>query len=325
MDLDVLKTFVAVAKYGSISIASEEVYLTQPAVTKQIKFLEEHYGAKLFDRGNKFKLTEEGAVLLDYANEVLKTYHESMMAVNESKDQVRGILRFGANLTMGIYILPELIKRFCESYSEIKIEVVLHNTDNIIRAIKHKDIGFGFISAHVKEPLIANHVFFEDKIAIVLGPSLSKSGKCVDWKHLQSLEFIGRERGSDIREITEQWLRTRNIVLRPKMELNSTEAIKRCVQCGIGFSLLPRCTVAEEINLGLLREVSAPYFDLPQESSICHYKGRRFSKVEKIFLEFVLEAVEAKSIYGSHKAQGPVTSAPPPDLSSWGGTQTKSV
>ena len=142
MDLDVLRTFVEVAKYGSISIASEEVHLTQPAVTKQIKFLEEHYGAKLFDRGNNLRLTEEGVILLDYAKQVLKNYHDSLMAVNQSKDQVRGTLRFGANLTLGIYVLPELIKRFCDLYPDLKIDIVLNNTDNIVRAIKHKDISF---------------------------------------------------------------------------------------------------------------------------------------------------------------------------------------
>jgi DNA-binding transcriptional LysR family regulator len=95
------------------------------------------------------------------------------------------------------------------------------------------------------------------------------------------------------------------------MELNNTEAIKCCVQCGIGFSMLPRCTVEREIGLGLLRVLSAPYFDLRQESFICHYRGRRFFKAEKLFIEFVLEAVESKMSYSDSVTQGPVTSTPP--------------
>jgi LysR family transcriptional regulator, transcriptional activator of the cysJI operon len=310
MDLDLLKTFVAVAKYKSISIASEEVHLTQPAVTKQIKYLEDHYGAKLFDRENRFKITEEGTVLLLYAKQVLEMYQDSLLAVNDSKGQVRGVLRFGANLTSGIYLLPHLIKVFCEMHPDVKIEVVLNNTDNIVRAIKHRDISFGFISAHVKEPLIANHVFFEDKISIVFGPNVEAIGKNVDWKQLQSHPFISRERGSDIREITEQWLRERKIILKPKVELNNTEAIKQCVQCNLGFSMLPRCTVEAEIRLGLLREVSAPYFQLQQESYICHYKGRGFSRVERVFLEFVLETVETRLPFAAWKSHVPTVSPP---------------
>lgn len=296
MDISVFRTFTIVAKYGSISIASEEVHLTQPAVTKQIQYLEELYGMKLFERGSKLKLTEEGNMLLAYAHQILDTYNESLLAISDSGDRVRGTLKFGSNLTLGIYILPKLIKQYSNLYPEVKLDIFLHNSERIVKAVRQKEINFGFISADLKEPQIVRHTFYADKITIVVGKQLGIKTKEVGWNQLQEMPFITRERGSDIRETVEQWMKERKISLQPQMELNNTEAIKECVRAGIGFSFLPRCTVQQEIGLGLLEEIQAPYFEPDQEFYVCHYEGRKFSKPEKIFLEFLFQAVESRTV-----------------------------
>ncbi len=296
MDINIFKTFILVAKYASISVASEEVRLTQPAVTKQVQYLEELYGAKLFERGSSLKLTEEGTTLLAYAHQILDAYNESLSAMNESGDQVRGTLKFGSNLTLGIYIIPKLIQRFSAIYPEIKMEIFLHNSEQIIRAVRQKEINFGFISSDIKEAKIIRHLFYEDKIAIVVGKALGVKTRSLGWDQLQQMPFITRERGSDIRETVEHWLKERHIRLQPKLELNNTEAIKECVCCGYGFAFLPKCTVEQELRLGILDEVQAPYFDLVQEFHIHHYEGKKFSKPEKIFLEFLFQAIESRAV-----------------------------
>lgn len=296
MDISVFRTFTIVAKYGSISIASEEVHLSQPAVTKQIQYLEELYGIKLFDRGSKLKLTDEGGILLAYANQLLSIYSESLTAMHDSGDVVRGTLKFGANLTLGVYVLPRLLKEFSNLYPEITLDIFLHNSERIVKLVRQKELNFGFISADIKEPQIVRHLFYEDRIAVVVGKPLGIQSKNVGWDELQKLPFLTRERGSDIRETVEHWLKERKIRLQPKMELNNTEAIKECVRCGLGFSCLPRCTVDQEVKLGILEEIQAPYFEPVQEFYICHYQGRKFSKPEKIFLEFLFQAVESRSI-----------------------------
>jgi LysR family transcriptional regulator, transcriptional activator of the cysJI operon len=308
MDISVFKTFTIVAKYGSISIAGEEVHLTQPAVTKQVKYLEELYGMKLFERGSKLKLTEAGKMVLVYAHQLLNTYNESLQAISENGERVQGTLKFGSNLTLGIYVLPKLMGHFLDLYPEVKPDVFLHNTENIVRAIKQKAVNFGFISADIKEPQIQRHVFYEDRITIVAGKPLGLNAKTVGWNELQRLPFIMRERGSDIRETVEQWLKDRTIRLQPRMELNNTEAIKECVRCGIGFSCLPRCSVEEDLRLGCLQEIHAPYFEPVQKFYICHYEGKRFSKPEKIFLEYLFEAIESRS------GSPPRASILPPEL-----------
>jgi len=123
---------------------------------------------------------------------------------------------------------------------------------------------------------------------------LGIESKTVGWDQLQQLPFLTRERGSDIRETVDQWLKERKIQLKPKLELNNTEAIKECVRSGIGFSFLPKCTVEQDLRLGILQEVEAPYFEPLQEFYICHYEGRKFSKPEKVFLEYLLQAVDSQ-------------------------------
>lgn len=296
MDINIYKTFTLVAKYGSMSIASEEMYLTQPAVTKQIKYLEELYGVKLFERGSKLKLTEEGSILLAYAHQITNTYNESLTAMGEFGDDVKGTLKFGSNLTLGIYVIPKLIQLFSSIYPKIKLEIFLHNTEQIVKAVWHKEINFGFISADIKESKIKRHLFYKDRITIVVGKPLGIQSESVTWDQLQSLPFITRERGSDIRETVEQWLKQSKIRLQPKLELNNTEAIKECVRSGFGFSFLPRCTVEHELKLGILEAIQAPHFEPIQEFHVCHYAGRKFSKVERIFLEFLFEAVESRTV-----------------------------
>jgi DNA-binding transcriptional LysR family regulator len=297
MDLHLFKTLIAVAKNKSVTKASEEVYLTQPAVTKQIRSLEEIYGIKLFKRKNRqFVITQEGDALLQYAYRLVNTYEESISAINERKGKIIGTLRMGANLTLGIYVLPRLIKLFRDNYPDLKIEMILDNTDHIIRAVKRNDVNFGFIGIRVNDPLITNHLFYQGEMVTVAGPTMGISGKTVSWQMLKSLPYIVRERGSDIRDTCEDWLRMKAIDLKPVMELNSTEALKSCVHYGIGFSFLPWCTVHQEVSAGLLNMLLVPYFKVTQDYFICHYYGKRFSKPEEAFLEFLFSEIESKGV-----------------------------
>jgi len=298
MDVDFLKTFITVAKLLNISRAGEEVYLTQPAVSKQIKSLEEHYGVKLFERINKrLLLTEGGRRLLNYACRIVSLYSESLESVNEKDNDLKGILRIVSNLTLGIYILPNLIKPFSDTYSDLKIEIFLDNTDHIINAVRCGNANFGFVGQHPNDPSIIAHPFFRDKLKVVVGPNLLIDKKTISWKELESLPFIQRERGSDIRETWEQWLKGREIKLRPRMELNNTEAIKSLIQHDMGFSILPWSTIKHDVRMGLLRVVSVPYFDFVQNHYICHHKGKMFSRPEKFFFEYIFSAVESGNAF----------------------------
>lgn len=293
MDIDLFKTLISVSKHKSISKASEDLYLTQPAISKQIQALEKHYDIKLFERDKKkMLLTEPGKQLLDYAHRITSLYRESIRSLNERDGQVKGTLKMGANLTLGIYVLPRLIRLYSDIYPDLKIEMLLDNTDNIIKEVKSGDMNFGFIGVSLNDPLIRNHLFYRDRMKVVIGKNFGINKKTISWKDLEKLPFISRERGSDIRDSYEKWLKAKNIQLAARMELNNTEAIKNCVKFGIGFSILPWCTVENEIKEGTFRVLSPPYMGIAQDFYICHFKNKTFSKPEKVFLEFLFQVIE---------------------------------
>ena len=298
MNLDLLQTLIVVAKYKSISKASEELYRTPPAITKQIKALEEEYGIQIFEKKAKKRiLTEDGKLLLDYAKRFLDLMNESKEAFSEDHGRVTGTLKIATIFAVGVYILPKLMRSFSEEYPNLEIIIELVNSENILRAVKRHDANFGFIGKKLDDPLISLHLFYEDKIQLATGCSHAIKKNKMTWKEVEGLKFIRRERGSDIRDATDVWLKERNLNLKAKIELNDTEAIKECLKCGIGFSLLPQSTIQNDVKRGFIRVVSVPHLNLTQSYYICHYRDKSFSKSEKVFLKFLFQAIESGSTF----------------------------
>jgi LysR family transcriptional regulator, transcriptional activator of the cysJI operon len=294
MDIGLFKTFIAVVKNKSISKASETIYLTQPAVTKQIQLLEQLYDNKLFDRSHKkeIRLTDEGRQLLDYANRIIGLFNESLISIGEKEGSAKGSLHIATNLTLGIYVLPRFIKFFRDSYPQIQIEMTLENTEQVIRTLKKKDVHFGFIGITPEDPSILSYPFFQDRLQVVMGSKGGFSKNVVRWKDLYDIPFIGREVGSDIRTTYEGWLQERTIDLTPQIELNNTEAIKSFLAYGLGFSILPRCSIEHDVRHNFLRVLSVPHFSPIQTYNICLLKEKKFSVPEKVFLEFIFSGLE---------------------------------
>ena len=288
MNLGLFGTLIAVAKYGSVSKAAKKLYLTQPAVTKQIQALEEIYEKKLFFRTTRgLRLTEEGKTLLVYAREMLKLLDKSFVSVKEEGERISGMLKIATELTLGVYILPKIMRFFTAVYPQIKIEAFLDNNEIITSSVKQGESNFGFVGEDPGDPLITLHDFYQDKLVVVIAPDFGIKNGPISWKELLKIPFIGRERGSDIRSTYEEWFKEREIKIIPAIELNNTEAIISSVACRLGFSILPWCTVKNAVRQGVVSTVSVPHFSPLQNFYICHKTDRSFSKVEKVFLESV--------------------------------------
>ena len=134
-------------------------------------------------------------MLLVYAHQILNTYNESLTAIRESGDHVRGTLKFGSNLTLGIYIIPGLIQQFSSMYPEVNVEIFLHNSERIVKAVRQKEMNFGFVSSDIKGTKLIRHLFYEDKIIIVVGKPLGIKTRNVGWDQLQEVAVYNSGKG----------------------------------------------------------------------------------------------------------------------------------
>jgi DNA-binding transcriptional LysR family regulator len=250
-----LVVFRAVAEQRSFRKAAEELYLTQPAVSLQIKALEEDLGVQLFDRsGVQAGLTPAGAVLLDYSRRTHKLLAQAEHQIAALDGDHAGRLTLGASTTIAQYVLPRLLGEFCSDHPRVYPTLMSGNTEHIVNAVKEKKIELGFIEGPPRTRDVRTEPFLRDELVLIVPAAhewaeLSSVG-CTD---IAKVPMLVRERGSGTRRITEMALQQRGIkrkALDVVMELDSTEAIKSAVEAGFGVGFVSRWAIAKDLRLG---------------------------------------------------------------------------
>ncbi|SDF28704.1 LysR family transcriptional regulator [Epilithonimonas hungarica] len=230
-----LLVFYTVARLLSFSKASEELFISQPAVTKHIKELEARYKVALFERsGNRnVRLTEAGKLLLDYAEKMQKLSREVSFEISHLSQNFRGELRIGASSTISQYVMPRFLAKFHQKFPEIKIRMTTGNSSEIQQSLLKKEINLGIIEDSGKIPEVRYEDFLEDEIVLIgknFGTGISK--ETISVKKLMDYPLVLRENGSGTLEVIAEYLLNNQIKisqLQPEMQLGSTEAIKNYV------------------------------------------------------------------------------------------------
>ena len=250
-----LTVFRKVAEQLSFRKAAEELYLTQPAISLQVKALEEELGVILFDRsGSHVRLTPAGESLLRYATESSRLLHEARHAVASFSGTQTGGLALGASTTIAQYVLPRLLSEFCTSHPRVHPTLISGNTEQIVMAVDEEKIALGFIEGPPRSRHLAVAPFLEDEL-VLLAPAAHQwaEQKEIALAELVSAPLLMRERGSGTRHIIELVLERRHIrrnSLNVVMELDSTEAIKSAVEAGFGVGFVSRWAIAKDVRLG---------------------------------------------------------------------------
>ncbi|OUD15548.1 LysR family transcriptional regulator [Thioflexithrix psekupsensis] len=255
-----LQVFHTVARLLSFTKAAEALHMTQPAVTFQVRQLEEHFNTRLFDRThNRITLTEIGQLVYDYAERIFDLYSQMDNAVKEMTGDVSGILLIGASTTIAEYMLPALLGDFKNRYPEVIIRLRVANTDEIVSMVENNLIDLGVVEAPVHNKSLAVELCRMDQlvgIVPVRHPLAAKESVTVD--ELARYPFIFREEGSGTREVITEYFAAAQLSLFDLniiMELGSSEAIKGAVTSGMGVSILSRATIQKELQLGTLKSV----------------------------------------------------------------------
>jgi DNA-binding transcriptional LysR family regulator len=288
-----LQVFFTVARLLSFTKAAEFLHMTQPAVTFQIRQLEEFFNTRLFDRThNKISLTEAGDEVFGYAERIIDLYTEMDNQVRKLTGDVIGVLVIGASTTIAEYRIPTILGKFQSNFSDVKLRLKISNTDGVVRMVENNEIDVGVVEAPVSNKNLVVKMCWRDQLMVICQPEHELAGsEAISIKKLLPYPFIGREEGSGTRNVIssyfDQFGQSYNS-LKTTMEFGSPESVKSAVEAGLGISIISEATLAKELKLGTLRAIP---LDPPMKRpfSIVHQRQKfRLRAMEK-FLEFANE------------------------------------
>ena len=285
-----LQVFHTVARLLSFTKAAETLHMTQPAVTFQIRQLEDHFNTRLFDRThNRISLTAAGEQVLRFADRIFEIYAEMENSIRDLTGEISGALTIGASTTIAEYMLPTLLGDFKEKYPEVTIHLKVANSDGIVSLVESNAIDLGVVESSVANKNLVVEVCKRDHLLGIVPPGhpLAKETS-VKFARLLEYPFICREEGSGTRGVIGEYLDQLpecEGALKVAMELGSPEAVKGAVEAGMGVSVVSRATIQKELRLGTLvaLELDPP---LERPFSFVHQKQKFRLRVMEELLEF---------------------------------------
>ena len=256
-----LKVFHTVAKLLSFTNAAEELHMTQPAVTFQVRQLEEYFNTRLFDRThNKVSLTPAGERVSEFAERIFDLYSEMENSVRDLTGEISGALTIGASTTIAEYMLPALLGEFKNRYPDINLRLKVSNSEGIVSMVEHNVIDLGVVESAVSNKNLIVEVCHDDQLVLIAAPDhdLVKRGGKVKASDIVNYPFVSREEGSGTREVIMQYLFEAKVSLGDMnicLELGSPESIKGAVEAGMGITIISRSIIGKELKLNTLAEL----------------------------------------------------------------------
>ncbi len=293
-----LKVFEAVARHLNYTRAAEELHLTQPAVSMQVKQLEESLEVALFEQlGKRVHLTEAGTEVLGYARSITQQLDELEGVLSRMKGLGGGRLRISVATTAN-YFIPTLLGSFSRRYPDVTVSLDVTNRETLLRQLAENTVDLVVMGQPPAEADVTAQAFMDNPLVVVAPldhPLATK--KSIPLARLQEETFLVREPGSGTRISMERFFNERGMKLKTGMEVGSNEAIKQSVQAGLGLGLLSRATIEQELALKRLVVLSVADFPIMRHWYVVHRQGKRLSPVAQAFRDFVL--AEAKQLVGA--------------------------
>ncbi len=284
-----LRVFEAVAKHLSYSRAAEELHLTQPAVSMQIRQLEDVAGLPLFEQlGKKIHLTEAGKEFLHYSNSILQHLSEAETMLAEFKG-MSGKLNISVASTAS-YFTPQLLAEFCQRHTQATVNLSVTNRETLLQRLSNNETDMAIMGRPPDAlnvdatPFMENHLII---IAPVNHPLADERN--IPLSRLAEETFLVREQGSGTRITMERFFAEKNIHLTTGTEMSTNEAIKQAVQAGMGLGILSLHTVSLELETVRLKVLDVQNFPIQRHWYVVHRKGKRLSNVAQAFKEFLLQ------------------------------------
>ncbi len=289
-----LVVFRAVAEQHSFRRAAEELYLTQPAVSLQIKALEEDIGVQLFDRtGSRILLTEAGKVLLAYSRQANALFARAEHEIAALSGDHAGHLALGASTTIAQYVLPRLLAEFSRNHPRVQPTLISGNTEHIVEALREQKIVLGLIEGPARSRDVRTEPFLQDELVLMV-PAAHEwaERKSIACAEIATAPLLMRERGSGTRRVVEIALSRQGVKLsslRIAMELDSSEAIKSAVEAGLGIGFVSRWAIAKDSRLNRsFRVIEVEAVRVTRQFLLAHTAGPEPHGLAQKFRGFLL-------------------------------------
>ncbi|NOY16592.1 MAG: LysR family transcriptional regulator [Gammaproteobacteria bacterium] len=285
-----LQVFHTVARLLSFTKAADSLHMTQPAVTFQVRQLEEYFNTRLFDRThNRISLTDVGKKVFVYSEQILGLYREMDNDIRTLTGEIIGVLVIGASTTVAEYMLPRLLGEFQALYPKVKLRLKVSNSLGVVHMVENNDIDIGLVESPVLNKSLAVKACWQDNLVVIVAPDHPLAAKeSVHVSELKDHPFISREEGSGTRSVLSDYLEKNGMGMNDldlSMEFGSPEAIKNAVESGLGISVVSETTLIKELKLNTLKAVKIDP-PLHRHFSLVHQRQKFRIRAMQEFLNF---------------------------------------
>ena len=286
MDFEQLRTFLEVSRHKSFSRAAQKLSLTQPAISAQIRSLEQEVGAQLFDRsGGKVTFTAAGRIFEPFAEHCLDCHAHIVLAVGEMQRSPRGEISISANESTCLYVLPHVFTQFKQQYSRVGLSIVRAERARTLEAVLNREVDFGVVALPVKDPRFIVEWIHKDELVLVVSPGHALArGEKVRIEEVARAPLLLPKHGRQ-REQLDLLFSSRDLHPNVAMELDSSELLKRFVAAGMGIGFLARSNVVDAEQAGTLKILPVESVRLQRDLAIVFRKDRALSRAAQAFIE----------------------------------------
>jgi len=302
MDFDQLETFLEVARLSSFSRAAEKRFRTQPAISSQIRALEEEVGAKLLDRsGDKVSITASGKLFQKYAEETLEGRKGVLTAIAETERVPRGEIIVGANEGTCLHILPEVFAEFKKQYPDVAVNIKRSDYAKILESVIDNSVDFGVVSTPVTDPRLTVMLLHRDELIIIAPPqhplAKMKSAAVAD---VAKFPLVLPKAGHT-RDALENLFHERRLKPRYAMELDSSELLKRFVAAEVGVGFIARSNVLEDVRANALVAIPMSDAQVRRDLALVFRKDKALSRAALAFIDIAAKLKTAEAVVPAKK------------------------
>jgi molybdate transport repressor ModE-like protein len=308
MHIETLKVFCDLVETGSFSLAASKNFITQSAVSQQIRSLEERYTRELVERSKgHVRLTQAGEVLYQVGKEIIQKYREIEDSLHSLSQSVAGTVRVATVYSVGLYELSSPLKRYLQAFPDVNIHLEYTRASKIYDDVSRGDVDIGIVAYPSKRPQILVTPFREDRLVLICAPQHPFA--CYSRVLIQQLDgekFIGFERDVPTRRALDRILRHNGVKVHYVMEMDNIETIKRGVEIGAGISIVPQPAIAQEVKNETLKAVHLADEVVMRPLGIISKRGRRFTPAVQEFVAFLQGKISRSSAGEQDQALHPI-------------------